>query len=395
MAPPSSLRPGVLLLGIVVALPACSSDHPIAPTVGAKNPGSGSPPAAVWPGTLSGAVTPVPGAAVLGVQAGEHAAYIGLPPGTIPSGVRVDISSQRTLALSYVREGAIVNGGFDPLGIAAEVGDTLRIVINRADGTTVIYSPVVQDPGRPVVVRLSPAAGTSNLPLNADLYAVFSEPILPSSQPAGAMRLLKSGAPVAGQLHARDSESLMISFEPAAVLDPGASYQIDVTTNVVTPAGRSLATAVQGAFTTMGSPLPSTLAVQSFSMIEYQYPSTPGWWSYAPQILVAETSGHGSITILRLDVSIPGFGPAPGFCSTGIHVAAGSSHNVVGELYGDYELSYDDNGKRAGSGDATLVITYSDETGRMGTVSAKGPIVPGALPTTYTGGQSSMSPGQC
>ncbi len=130
-------------------------------------------------------------------------------------------------------------------------------------------------------------------------------------------------------------------------------------------------------------------------MIEYQYPTAPGLWFYAPQIRVNETSGHGSIAVYKIDVTIPGFGSSPGFCSTGMRVAAGSTRDLVNELYGDYELSYDDGDKRAGPGDATLVLSYSDETGRRGTLSAHGPIVPGALPTTYTGGQSSMAPGDC
>jgi hypothetical protein len=328
-------------------------------------------------------------------ERGDHAAYVGLPPGTITSAVRVDISSRRSLALSFLAEGAIANGGFDPIPIVAEVGDTLTVVITRDDGSKSTFSPVVPTPGPPVVLRLSPTTGTREVPLNAALFAVFSEPILPSSQPAGAMGLLQSGIEVAGVLRPRDDQSLVVALDPAVILESGATYQLVVTKNVVTAAGQHLATPVQGSFTTTAAALPSALAIESFTMIEYQYPSAPGWWSYAPQIRVDETSGHGSITIFRIDITIPGFGPSPGVCSTGIRVAAGSGRDLVSERYGDYELSYDAGGKRAEPGEATVVLTYSDETGRKGTLSAHGPIVSGALPTTYTGGQSTMAPLDC
>jgi len=143
----------------------------------------------------------------------------------------------------------------------------------------------------------------------------------------------------------------------------------------------------------MAEPSPAVVAITSFSMIEFQYPGDSRWF-YAPQILVTESGGKGSAEIHRLDFSIPGIPGIPATCSTGIYIAPGQSHNLVGELYGDWELAIFGS-KRAEPGEATAVVTYTDATGRRVALTARGPIVSGSLPTTYTGGRNSMSPGSC
>jgi hypothetical protein len=72
----AAFRFRVLLLGIALGLPACSSEHLIAPTP--ESPGGSIPAVPPWQGTLSGAVLPV--GSVIGAKRGDHAAYVGLPP---------------------------------------------------------------------------------------------------------------------------------------------------------------------------------------------------------------------------------------------------------------------------------------------------------------------------
>jgi hypothetical protein len=145
-----------------------------------------------------------------------------------------------------------------------------------------------------------------------------------------------------------------------------------------------------------GGPTPqgvTTLVLGSFKMIEFQYESLPGHYFYAPQIRVA-TDG-GTVTIKALDFRFPDGSRAPPFCSTGIKVT-GADRDLVGEIYGEYEFSLDyGDGHRAEPGGFAVTVTYVDAEGRVGTLAAMGEVVPGGLPTTYTGGFSSMNPGSC
>jgi len=137
----------------------------------------------------------------------------------------------------------------------------------------------------------------------------------------------------------------------------------------------------------------STLVLDRFEMIELQYDSLPGHYFYAPQIHV--TSDGGPLTVKKLELSFPDGTPAPPFCSTGMPVTS-AGRELVGELYGDYELTIDfGDGHRAAPGSFQLRVTYVDTHGRTGTISGAGEAVPGGLPATYTRGWSSMNPGGC
>ena len=51
------------------------------------------------------------------------------------------------------------------------------------------------------------------------------------------------------------------------------------------------------------------LTVESFTMIEYQYPSDPsGQKYYAPQLQLAETRGLAGVSVREMVFSVPGLG---------------------------------------------------------------------------------------
>jgi len=135
-----------------------------------------------------------------------------------------------------------------------------------------------------------------------------------------------------------------------------------------------------------GAPL-SGLDTAEFFVIEFKYPGSTTW-SYAPQLTVRETSGRSTATVTKLVVVLPGLNPGtnpmPPF-DTSKCVAPGQTLSLLNEIYGDFELTFDRPGSRA-SGTASIVTTFADPDGREGTTSATGPIVPGSLPTTYSGG---------
>jgi hypothetical protein len=142
------------------------------------------------------------------------------------------------------------------------------------------------------------------------------------------------------------------------------------------------------------APLATTLIVLSFVVVEYtDGADPPSQWYFAPLIRVAETSSAGRATIERVELAIAGAGgPPPTVAFSGLSLGPGESRDLFGEMYGDYEFSYYEIGLRTHFCDVTAVITYRDATGRRQTVTAHGPVVPGARPVTYTRVRASPLP---
>jgi hypothetical protein len=124
-----------------------------------------------------------------------------------------------------------------------------------------------------------------------------------------------------------------------------------------------------------------SLIVERFYMTEFQYPSAPNRWYYAPQIQVAAAPGRIAYVGL-LTLSIPGLGGAtPPFTCTA--VITSPARDLNGEVYGDWAMSIDYNGAQANGSDATATIAYVDDSSVTRTMTVKGPIIPGGLPTTH------------
>jgi len=127
------------------------------------------------------------------------------------------------------------------------------------------------------------------------------------------------------------------------------------------------------------------LSVVDFRVLEIQYPTHPGWYFYAPQLRLAETSGLGPIDVLRMGIVIPGLpSPIPSVCAS-IRLEPGSERDIFVESYGDFQITFDAPGHRATGANATATLQYATAAGRQ-SLTLSGPIVPGDLPTTYTGG---------
>lgn len=124
------------------------------------------------------------------------------------------------------------------------------------------------------------------------------------------------------------------------------------------------------------------IVVDSFSMIEFQYPASPANWSYAPQMRAHAEPGH-SVSVQVLRFAIPGLGNIPAFsCGARLNV---TPLDLFGEVYGDWLLEIVGGAQRATGDQATVTMTFLDN-GKMATRVVSGPIVPGSFPATYTGG---------
>ena len=124
------------------------------------------------------------------------------------------------------------------------------------------------------------------------------------------------------------------------------------------------------------------LDVESFSVLEFDYPSRPGHWYYAPQVSVRAAPGE-VVTILTMDFSIPGLpGPIPPK-GCGATITSSQSFQLNGEVYGDWAFAISSPERRATGDTATMVLSYTNRIGVLATRTIKGPIIGGSLPGTY------------
>lgn len=188
----------------------------------ARNPaGPGGSPARWSPALVS---APFAGARSA-FPASSGLSYVSMAPGAIPGGTTVTVSNRRNSA-SAVK--TMTDGGLDPMTIAAQPGDMLKITVARGRGDTLGYGSVPPT-SAPLIVRVSPANQKTNVALNDVIVVVFNEP-MDEATLLSAVRLSTGGVAVAGTVTVTGADSLTAVFTPAALLSPAATYQVDVTT---------------------------------------------------------------------------------------------------------------------------------------------------------------------
>jgi hypothetical protein len=188
-------------------------------------------------------------------------------PGTVPSGLRATIRDRATVL--SLRTVAVVDGGFDPVAIPASLGDTLLVQIEREGDTPLHMSALVRPRRRPVVVRTSPPQGGRDVPLNAAIIVVLSEPVDGGTVTPASVQLLRGATPVEGTVRLLDPSGLFVLFEPAQLLAPATSYRLAVGQAVRDRDGDALEAPVAIDFTT-GSALtgPSASVTISPDVVE-------------------------------------------------------------------------------------------------------------------------------
>jgi hypothetical protein len=126
------------------------------------------------------------------------------------------------------------------------------------------------------------------------------------------------------------------------------------------------------------------LVIESFRMLEIQYPGNSGW-SYAPQ-MVAKASGTSNVVqITNFQFSIPGLGAIPP-CKTNLKMPS-AAVQMFTYLYGEYQLEISGGGQvRATGPAATAIITVTDFRGVSRTMVVTGPIVSASPPPATNDG---------
>jgi alpha-tubulin suppressor-like RCC1 family protein len=215
---------------------------------------------------------PVPSAALASnsqagmARAGSGASdvvYVSLDPGTAPGGTRAIV--RRAGDATSVNP-VVVDGGFDPVAIVAQAGDSIDVVVTDPGGAVVYQARAAVVAIRPpVIVRTDPPPKKRDVPLNASIVIVFSEPIDSTTLTPASVRLLRGGTAVAGSVHVLDVAQVKAAFVPDAPLAAQTDYQLVVSQTVRDRDGQALVAAETVPFTT-GSSLTGPPAFISFSV---------------------------------------------------------------------------------------------------------------------------------
>src|SRR2546423_1958696 len=159
-----------------------------------------------------------------------RAVYVSLPPGAVPAGVSATIMNHASgLAVTT----AVADGGFDPVPIAASVGDTLAVDITTTQPSALLHvSLIVAARHPPRIVRTKPPSGGRDVPLNATMMVVFSEPVDPATLDTAALQLFRNTVRIPGSLRLAGGATLIAEFQPASLLAPTTAYRLIVSPQI-------------------------------------------------------------------------------------------------------------------------------------------------------------------
>jgi hypothetical protein len=184
-------------------------------------------------------------------SAADEVAYVTLPPGTVPNG---SVATIRRVGDTESIITRVHDGGFDPVAVGAQVGDSIDIrVTDAAEETVFALRVAVLAIRPPIVVRTNPPRRKTGVPLNAPIVVVFSEPIDQSTLTGSAVQLRRGSKLIAGQVAFRDPEHVTVVFVPAEPLATSTMYTLTVTQDIRDLDGEPLETPVTVTFTTAAS----------------------------------------------------------------------------------------------------------------------------------------------
>lgn len=191
---------------------------------------------------------PPPSGMVVSNAVAGAVAYVSAAPGTFQNAVSAAIRNDtRAGALLQVQ---MTDGGFDPVGIDANVGDELSVKVSVVDGG-VPPSIATRVPARrpPVVVRTHPSKAGVDVALSAELLVVFSEPVDKSSVTSSSVALLQEANAVNGTVQV-SADGLTAAFIPNTPLQLQTTYSMAINQGIRDLDGDALDNASTIAFMT-------------------------------------------------------------------------------------------------------------------------------------------------
>jgi len=122
-------------------------------------------------------------------------AYVSIVPGTARKGATMSVRNKNTGATATA---PVIDGGLDPVAVAAIADDDLSITLTDSAGHSTTSMETVKQRRPPRVVRTQPLRGSVDVPLNVRVTVVFSGPIDPATVDSTAIILSQGGKVVAG-----------------------------------------------------------------------------------------------------------------------------------------------------------------------------------------------------
>lgn len=203
------------------------------------------------PFNLSNVVTLVGATDLQGSTVSDPRAFLSLPPGSLPGRTEVTLRIWRTGAEVHR---ALVNGGLDPVAIAATPGDTLTVTATGPDVSPSIWVMTVPPARPPRLVRTEPPRDKRDVPLNLRIILVFSEPITPASLRPEAIGVRTRTTEVPATLLFGNADQTVVWLEPVEALASATEYLVSVSAAVTDMDGEALDAPVTVSFTTQGDP---------------------------------------------------------------------------------------------------------------------------------------------
>jgi hypothetical protein len=186
----------------------------------------------------------------------DDVAYISMSPGALPGVLSVRIRNVTTNA-PPTEPVPVIDGGFDPVAVAARAGDRLALIISPETGPVTVSYLLVPVRRPPRIVRTAPPKGRTDVALNARPRIVFSEPIDARTLSNATVQLLVVGVAVLGTVAPVPGDALLAEFTPAAPLAQNTTYELLITTGVRDLQGDALEASERIPFTTqVGVALP-------------------------------------------------------------------------------------------------------------------------------------------
>ena len=142
-------------------------------------------------------------AASTAFRTGDEVVYVSMTAGTAPSG---KVATIRRVGDAFPVTVPVMDGAVDPVQVAAQTGDSIDVVVLDIGGQTVLQMRVGVTSARPpVVVRTDPPRKKTDVPVNAALVVVFSEPVAAASLNTASVQLRVGQSVVSGAVRFLDS----------------------------------------------------------------------------------------------------------------------------------------------------------------------------------------------
>ena len=283
--------------------------------------------------------------------------YVSLPRGLVPTATSATLMNYRT---SGTVATAMVDGGFDPVAIGAQVADTIIITFQLLGGGMRQTWAVVPSARQPVAVRIDPPSGARDVRPDAGILIVFSEPVDPASLITSALTLRPEGTPVPGTIEVLPGTSWVARFTPAAQLTMDATYELIGTDQVRDLDGDALEAPARVSFTTAAVTDPPSAGRLAFSS-----------WNGSDVLIYTINPDGSELTTVApgMDPSFSPDGKRIAFWryqsgSAGIYVANADGSGVATAIAEGYQPTWSPDGRRLAYGCGGICFINVDGTGR-------------------------------